>query len=139
MSNLLNARYCYTPSSCTYVAFNQSAWIVYKGTTIVKPVLCLEPSQWVRALGGTPPLPSLYKNPESPVMSEEAGWTAESMHLHHALGLLRAWAGECTNSTIVPRHNTGYIFFKFLSLFNPPPAYCTPKCLFISGCSLCSS
>ena len=61
----------------------------YKGPPIVKPVLCLEPSQWLRALGGSrqelyclvevpPPQPSLYKNPESPVMSGEAGWTAGS-------------------------------------------------------------
>ena len=75
----------------------------YKGPTIVKPILCLELSQWTRALGGSrqelnclvevpPPLPSLYKNPESSVTSGEAGWTAGSMHLHHALGTSQVWA-----------------------------------------------
>ena len=75
----------------------------YRGPTIVKPVLCLEPSQWAWALGGsrqglyclvevTLLLPSPYKSPEPPVMSGEVGWTAGSMHLHHALGTSQVWA-----------------------------------------------
>ena len=69
----------------------------YRGPTIVKPVLCLESGPWAWALddsrqelcclvGVPPPLPSLYKNLEPPVMSGEASWTAEGMHPHHALG-----------------------------------------------------
>ena len=65
----------------------------YRGPTIVKPVL-----SWARPIGlspgwlqtgtilsggGAPLLPSLYKNPEPPVTSGEAGWTVGSMHLHH--------------------------------------------------------
>ena len=95
MSILLNAGYYYTPSSCTYVVFTNL--LGYRDPTIVKPVLCLEPGQWAWALDGSrqelyclvevpPPLPSLYKSPELPVTSGEAGWTAGSMHLHHALG-----------------------------------------------------
>ena len=69
----------------------------YRGPTIVKPVLCLEPSQWVWAMSDSREglyclvdvpslLPSSYKSPDSPVTSGEAGWTAGSTHLHHALG-----------------------------------------------------
>ena len=69
----------------------------YKGLTIVKPVLCLESGQWawdlndfrqeLHCLVEVPPLlSSPYKSPEPPVTSGEAGWTAGSMHLHHALG-----------------------------------------------------
>ena len=75
----------------------------YKAPTIVKPVLCLEPGQWALALDhsrqelyclvGVPPLlPSPYKSPEPPVTSGKAGWTAGSMHLHHALGTSQVWA-----------------------------------------------
>ena len=75
----------------------------YRGPTIVKPVLCLETGQWAWALDGSrqelhclvevlPLLPSLYKNPEPPVISGEADWTAGSRHLHHALGTSQVWA-----------------------------------------------
>ena len=94
MSILLHARYHYTSSSCAYIAFNL---LGYRGPTIAKPVLCLEPGQWAWALDGSrqelyclvevpPLLSSLYKSPEPAVMSEEAGKTTGSMHLHHALG-----------------------------------------------------
>ena len=85
----------------------------YRGPTIVKPVLCLEPSRvqahWPSSrqelyclVEVPPPLPSLYKNPEPPVMSGEAGWTVGSTHLYHALGtsqvgvhaLIHALTGE---------------------------------------------
>ena len=64
----------------------------YMDPTIVKHILCLEPSPWAWALGGSgqglyclvqvpPLLSSLYKSPEPCVMLEEAGWTAVSTHL----------------------------------------------------------
>ena len=70
MSTLLNARYYYTPPPVLMLLLTNR--LGYKGPTIVKPVLCLEPSQWARALGGSrqelyylvevpPPLPSLYE------------------------------------------------------------------------------
>ena len=79
----------------------------YRGPTIVKPVLCLEPSPWAWALGGSgqglyclvevpPLLPSLYKSPETCVMSGEAGWTAGSTHLHHVLGTSQVWVHTLT-------------------------------------------
>ena len=75
----------------------------YRGPTIVKPGLCLELGQWAWTMDGSrqelyclvemsPPLPSLYKNPEPPVTSREVGWTAGSTHLHHALGTSQVWA-----------------------------------------------
>ena len=81
----------------------------YRGPTIVKPVLCLEPSQWVWALGGSrkglyylvevpPLLTSLYKSLEPPVMSGETGWTAGSTHLHHALGTSQIWVHALTHA-----------------------------------------
>ena len=42
--------------------------------------------------GGAPLLPSLYKSPEPPVTSGEAGWTAEGMHPYHALETSQVWA-----------------------------------------------
>ena len=39
-----------------------------------------------------PPMLSLYKSPEPPVMSGEAGWTAECTHPCHALGTSQVWA-----------------------------------------------
>ena len=39
-----------------------------------------------------PLLPSSYKSPGHPATSGEAGWTAGSTHLHHALGTSQVWA-----------------------------------------------
>ena len=75
----------------------------YRGPTIVKSVPCLEPSPWVWYQGGSgqglyclvevpPLLPSPYKSPEHSVTSGEAGWTAGSTHLCHALGTSQVWA-----------------------------------------------
>ena len=68
-----------------------------RGPTIVKRVFCLGSGQeaWaledfrqgLHCLVEVPTLlPSPYKSPEPPVTSGEVGWTAGSMHLHHALG-----------------------------------------------------
>ena len=94
-STLLNARYYYTPHPVLVLLLVNL--LRYRGPTIVKPVLCLEPGQWAWTLNGSrqelycvvevpPHLPNPYKSPEPPVMSEEPGWTAGSTHLHHALG-----------------------------------------------------
>ena len=101
----------------------------YKGPIIVKPVLCLERNQWARALGGSrqelyclvevpPPLSSLYKNPESLVMSEEAGWTAGSMHLHHALGTSQVWAHALIH-TLAERHRLQLHYWSSGGSFKP--------------------
>ena len=77
----------------------------YRGPTIVKPVLCLGPSPFAWVLGGSgqglyclvqvpPLLSSLYKSPEPCVMLEEAGWTAVSMHLCHALATSQVGAHD---------------------------------------------
>ena len=101
----------------------------YKGPPIVKPVLCLEPSQRARALGGSrqelyclaevpPPQPSLNKNPESPVMSGEAGWTAGSMHVHHALGTSQVWAHALIHA-LAERHRLQSHYWSSRSSFRP--------------------
>ena len=106
MSAILNARYYYTPHHCVPVLLIANL-LGYRGPTMVKPALCLEPSPWAWALGGSgqglyclvevlPLLPSLYKSPEHCVMSGEAGWTAGSMHLHHALETSQVWAHALT-------------------------------------------
>ena len=41
--------------------------------------------------GGAPLLANLYKNPKPPVTSGKAGWTAGSMHPHHALLTSQVW------------------------------------------------
>ena len=73
MSTLHNARYYYTPSSCSYVFLP-----ICLGTWALdgsrQELYCLVE------------VPSLYKGPEPPVTSGEAGWTAGSTHLHHTLG-----------------------------------------------------
>ena len=95
MNTLLNARYYYNPHSVLVLLLVNL--LGNRGPTRGKHVFCLEPSQWVWALNGStyelyylvevpPLLPSPYKSPDPPVMSGEVGWTAGSMHLHHALG-----------------------------------------------------
>ena len=83
----------------------------YRGPNIVKPVLCLEPSPWDWALGGSgqglyclvevpPLLPSLYKNSEPRVTPGEAGWTAGSTHLQHALGTSQVGSHALTHAIL---------------------------------------
>ena len=122
MSILLNARYYYTPPPVLVLFL-----INLLGPTIVKPDLCLEPSQWAWILGGSrqelyclvpPLLPSLYKRPDLPVMSGEVGWTAGSMHLHHALGTSQVWA-QALIHTLAERHRLQSHYWSSRSLFRP--------------------
>ena len=105
MSALLNARYYYTPSSGTCVAV--ANLLGYRGPTIVKRVLCPEPSPGAGALGGSgqglcclvevpPLLANLYKSLKPCVTSGEAHWRAGSMYLHYALGTSQVWAHALT-------------------------------------------
>ena len=110
----------------------------YRGPTIVKPVLCLEPSQWVWALDGSrqgpyylvevpPLLPSLYKSLEPPVMSGEAGWTAGSMHLHHALGTSQVWAHTLIH-TLAERRRLQLCYWSFRSSSRPSRVWAYSGC-----------
>ena len=63
----------------------------YRGPTIVKLVLCLEPSLWAWALAGSGQ--GLY-------CLVEAGWTAGSMHLYHSVGTSQAWANTLTHALL---------------------------------------
>ena len=81
----------------------------YRGPTIVKPVLCLESGQWALALDDSrqelyclvevPPFcAASIKSSELSVTLGEAGWTAGSMHPHHALGTSQVWAHTLTHA-----------------------------------------
>ena len=125
-----------TAPHCTYVAFNQSAWI--QGPTIAKPVPCLEPSQWTWALDGSRQdlyclveLPALllspYKSPKPPVISGEAGWTVGSTHLHHAFVTSKVWAHTLIHA-LAKRHRLQSHYWSSRSPFRPSGVWAYSGC-----------
>ena len=103
--------------------------LCYWGPTIVWPVLCLEPSQWAWALGGSRqgyivwwryPLscPAPHKSPEPPVISGEAGWTTANTYLHLVLGTSQELAHTLIH-TLTERHRLQLHYWSSRSLFRP--------------------